>query len=104
MPSRDPEQRKWYGTGRWKVRQRHQMQVEPLCRHCAEWGIVRAAVFADHIEPHRGDRMAFMTGELQSLCRQCHGRKRGEEKRGYRLDIAVDGTPIDFRHSAYGRR
>ncbi|MBV9725745.1 MAG: HNH endonuclease [Gammaproteobacteria bacterium] len=50
----------------------------------------------DHIEPHRGDWTAFMTGDLHSLCEPCHkSAKRQIELRGYRYDLGLDGYPTD---------
>jgi hypothetical protein len=101
MPSSNPEHRKWYGLGAWKKRQRLQMQAEPTCRRCAEVGVVRAAVIADHINPNWVTWDQFLGAELASLCRACHGRKRQEERLGYRLDIDESGLPRDKRHPTF---
>ena len=76
-----------------------QLASEPLCRFCAAKGITTVATVADHIEPHRGDRQAFLTNALQSLCKTCHdGDKQREERRGFNSSIGQDGWPIDARH------
>jgi hypothetical protein len=71
---------------------------------CLDHGRVMPATIADHIEPHRGDWNAFMTGPLQSLCKQHHdSAKRTQELRGYSTEIGPDGWPVDPRHPAYRR-
>ena len=91
--------RDWYGLGRWKNKQRHQMRSHPLCKRCLEKGLVVAAVIADHIKPHKGNWNEFWLGSLQSLCRTCHeSSKKYEEHRGYRADIGEDGLPTDPMH------
>jgi 5-methylcytosine-specific restriction endonuclease McrA len=75
------------------------LRQQPLCKFCLERGIVTAANVVDHVTPHRGNRNAFVTGELQSLCEPCHNSaKRQIEVRGYRTDIGLDGFPTDPRH------
>ncbi|MBX9745885.1 MAG: HNH endonuclease [Hyphomonadaceae bacterium] len=50
----------------------------PLCRHCLDIGVVRAATVVDHIDPHRGDKRKFWRrANWQSLCETCHNRKTG---------------------------
>ena len=76
-----------------------QLRRHPLCAFCLAQGHVEAATVVDHVEPHRGDRNAFMTGPLQSLCKPCHdSRKQQVEDHGYADDVGVDGAPIDPRH------
>ena len=63
---------------------------------------------ADHVQSHRGNWTAFMTGELQSLCKACHDRK-SERERGViagRLERGCDerGWPLDKRHPAWIER
>jgi 5-methylcytosine-specific restriction protein A len=94
--------RDWYGAYRWKQRARAQMRLHPLCKRCAEKGLVIRAVIADHVIPHRGDWNAFWLGALQSLCRSCHeSSKKYEEQRGFRSDIGEDGWPTDPNHPTY---
>lgn len=59
----------------WAERRTDQLIREPFCRECAKRGLRVPATDADHIEPHRGDVVKFMTGLLQSLCHSCHSRK-----------------------------
>ncbi|HEY2531223.1 MAG TPA: HNH endonuclease [Xanthobacteraceae bacterium] len=91
----------FYKTSRWQRLRRLQLRQEPLCKFCLERGIVTAAIVVDHVQPHRGDWTAFVTGELQSLCEPCHKSvKREIELRGYRTDIGLDGLPTDANHPA----
>jgi len=66
---------------------------------------VVVATVADHVEPHHGDWNLFLTGELSSLCRQCHEDTKGfVERHGYYPDIGLDGWPVDPRHPSNRRR
>jgi 5-methylcytosine-specific restriction endonuclease McrA len=95
----------WYDTQAWKRRRRYQLRIEPLCRMCKDRGLVVAARVVDHVEPHRGSYNLFVLGSLQSLCTDCHDRrKRIEEIRGYGLDCDESGWPIDPRHPVYRDR
>ena len=85
---------RWYSDMSWKRRARAQMRREPFCRMCGS-----IATVADHIVPHRGDLRAWQKGELQSLCRDCHERKKKtEEHRGFVPGVGVDGYPTDSNH------
>src|SRR5260370_39994605 len=44
---------------------RLQLKAEPLCKFCLVRGIVTVANTVDHVEPHRSDWTAFVTGKLQ---------------------------------------
>jgi len=51
------------------------------------------------VTPHRGDRTAFCTGALQSLCDPCDKSTKAQiEQRGYACDAGFDGLPIDPNH------
>ena len=65
----------FYGSHAWRVIAADQLRLYPTCAHCGAWADV-----ADHVVPHRGDRLAFLFGELVSLCRDCH-RQRVAERR-----------------------
>ena len=45
-----------YDTARWRRVRAYQLQIEPLCRMCAEQGRTTPANVVDHVEPHRGRR------------------------------------------------
>jgi 5-methylcytosine-specific restriction protein A len=98
LPPQAQPSASWYGLQRWRKRAAHQMRTHPLCAQCAADGRVTAASVADHNPPHNGDWNAFRLGPLQSLCADCHGRKRGNDTRGYRSAIGDDGLPIDPNH------
>lgn len=63
----------------WAERRTDQLIREPFCRECGKHGLRVPATDVDHIEPHRGDVVRFMTGPLQSLCHSCHSRKTMQE-------------------------
>ena len=88
-----------YRTSRWLKKRDYQLTHEPLCRLCVQLGRETPATVADHIVPHRGDEIAFWTGELQSLCSTCHdGAKQEQERTGHLRGGHVDGTPADPLH------
>ena len=85
---------KWYSTARWARIRKHQLLQHPLCKYCAERGIVT----------HHGNVNRFWLGPFQSLCKSCHdSTKRFVELRGFRPDIGLDGWPLDPRHPVYSR-
>jgi 5-methylcytosine-specific restriction enzyme A len=91
----------FYKTARWqRLRKLQVMQHQhALWKFCLERGIVTVANVVDHVVPHLGDRTAFVTGKLQSLCEPGHkSAKRQIELHGYRIDIGLDGYPADPNH------
>jgi 5-methylcytosine-specific restriction enzyme A len=93
---------RWYNTRRWKTRSTRQLREHPLCNICACLGKATRATVADHVVPHHGDWNAFITGELQSLCKPCHDNvKTKNERLGYNPQIGVDGLPLDPNHPVY---
>jgi len=89
--------RSWYELERWRRLRRMQLRAEPLCRMCLERdGRVVVATVADHVEPHRGDWNAFLTGRLQSLCARCHSTEKRMIERGKpRPTVGPDGWRIE---------
>jgi len=84
----------WYANRRWRRKRKHQLQREPLCRHCLNRGVIEPATEVDHIEPHKGDKHKFWHGEVQSLCESCHSRKTAaEEGRTPKPAVSVTGAP-----------
>jgi 5-methylcytosine-specific restriction protein A len=52
----------------------------PLCRLCAEAGLIVAGQVVDHITPHRGvEALRLARDNLQTLCKPCHDRKTATE-------------------------
>jgi 5-methylcytosine-specific restriction enzyme A len=96
--------REWYRSERWRQRAKAQINAEPLCAQCLADDKITAASVADHNPPHNGVWNAFRLGPLQSLCAECHARKRGLDLHGYRWDIGDDGLPIDPNHPFNSRR
>jgi hypothetical protein len=56
-----------YSSARWLRIRQHQLREHPLCKHCAEIGMVEPATICDHVEPHHGDLNKFWSGPFQSL-------------------------------------
>lgn len=67
-----------------------------------ERGILKPADVVDHIEPHRGDRTAFWTGALQSLCHPCHSSTKQRMEAGKHAGCDADGTPLAPGHHWHG--
>lgn len=86
----------WYGTAQWKRRRQAQLDAEPLCWMCKRDGRVTVATVADHDPPHRGDRTAFFTGPLKSLCKRHHDSEKKVLEAGKVIRrISVDGWPVE---------
>ena len=84
-----------YADRKWRSKRAAQLQREPLCRYCERMGRITAATIADHIEPHRGDKVKFWRGALQSLCAECHSSaKQREESGSAPKGCDVDGWPV----------
>ncbi len=65
-----------YHTSEWRRLSREHLLQHPFCI-C---GCGRVAELVDHRIPHRGDpALAFDRNNLQSMTRQCHGRKTASE-------------------------
>jgi 5-methylcytosine-specific restriction protein A len=76
-----------------------QLRAHPLCAFCLASGELVPARVADHIVKHNGDARLFYENELQSLCWNCHERrKKSIETLGYDKTIGVDGWPVDPLH------
>lgn len=88
--------RSWYQLEVWRRRRRRHLMQHPVCVMCASNGLAVAATVADHIKPHCGNWIAFLTEPLQSLCKPCHDSdKRFVDLNGYqRIAIGADGWPL----------
>jgi hypothetical protein len=69
-----------------------------LCEWCEARGLYTLATIAHHLVPHRGDPVLFWSGELVSLCKECHDSDaQAIEKGGQpKQTIGVDGWPVIF--------
>lgn len=91
-----------YHTARWLRLRKQQLAKQPLCEMCAARGKVTAANTVDHKVEHKGDLELFFSGELASLCANCHsGAKQQIERIGYSDEIGADGWPVDPRNPAF---
>jgi 5-methylcytosine-specific restriction endonuclease McrA len=84
----------FYTTRYWLRRRRLQLRAHPLCKFCADNGLVVRATIVDHVEPHRGDWDKFVLGPLQSLCESCHNSTKQRFEHG-RPGVDADGWPLD---------
>jgi 5-methylcytosine-specific restriction protein A len=99
-PQLIPAERRYF-TQAWHKKAAAQLRREPLCRMCAQKGLVVAATVADHLLGHRDGESwdEFILAPLQSLCASCHSRlKQGIERRGFDTTIGADGWPTDPAH------
>lgn len=73
-----------YKSKRWRDARLRHLGREPLCRACAEVGVVTAATVVDHVIPHRGDLTLFWdASNYASLCHPCHGKKQAADLRDH---------------------
>jgi len=92
--------RKLYDLSAWRGEhgaRRAQLNRQPLCERCLEYGLVVSAEAVDHKIPHKGNRTLFLDpANHASLCTPCHsGDKQREEKGGVaRQRIGADGWPM----------
>lgn len=81
-----------YGTARWqRLRLKVIARDGAVCRICGcltttgRTGSRSAEV--DHIKPHKGsDALFWDEGNLQTLCKACHGSVKARLERGNRLE------------------
>ncbi|WP_199085455.1 HNH endonuclease [Bosea sp. ASV33] len=76
----ESETRRLYWTARWRAIAKDQLAREPLCATCLVEDRVTPATVCDHVEPHRGDVVAFWTNARQSLCTSCHSSAKQAEE------------------------
>ena len=71
-------------TGRWQKARLTFLGRHPLCKHCADEGLIRAATVVDHIIARKGDQVLFWdTTNWQPLCKPHHDRKTASEDGGF---------------------
>ena len=70
----------FYGTKEWKTLRRYKLFLNPLCEHCKEKDIIKYAVDVDHIiDIQKDPTLRLDIINLQSLCKECHGKKTYSE-------------------------
>jgi hypothetical protein len=92
-----------YDSSRWRRQRRLQLRLHPLCQQCELEKRLAVATIVHHEFQHHGDRTKFFMSPLMSLCAPCHDRiMQGKEKRGFDVQIGVDGYPTDVeKHPFY---
>ena len=71
-------------TYKWSKARKSFLEKNPLCVHCQQQGIVKAAEVVDHIIPHKGDQKLFWDKtNWQPLCKKCHDRKTVAQDGGF---------------------
>ena len=70
-----------YNSGRWRRLRLIQLNKEPLCAIHKQRDEIVAATVVDHIIAIQDGGKAWNEDNLQSLCKSCHNRKSGKEKR-----------------------
>ena len=96
------ERDRLYRTQRWLRLRRYQLRIQPLCEKCKEKGLTVEADVVHHVIPHKGNKVLFYTGKLQSLCTHCHdGITQQQERYGFTNDIGDDGWPSDCNHPVH---
>lgn len=86
----------------WQRLRLVQLGNEPLCRHCYARHILTPAVEVDHVVPINvaPDRRLDIDN-LQSLCKDCHGRKtlaerkRAQDRRRATIEARADGESVE---------
>ena len=75
---RGPRQSAWrrgYDAD-WSELRTYHLLCEPMCRSCADRGVVRQAKVVDHIESiNQHPELRLVDTNLQSLCWPCHNAK-----------------------------
>lgn len=77
----------FYNSRTWKRMRIMHLNSEPLCRDCGT-----AAQMVDHIQPIHLGGEPLDDSNLQSLCNQCHAKKRGAEGAARRKKNDEDRT------------
>lgn len=81
--SRKTEHYAWYNLWIWRGPRGLRMQIlqrDPICRECADKGLVVPSTQVDHIVPHAGNWQRFTDPlNLVGLCASCHSAKTRRE-------------------------
>lgn len=74
------DERKFYGSQRWRETSERHRKQEPFCRQCQSEGRISLAAITDHITPIRQGGARWDASNFQSLCRRCDQQKRRRER------------------------
>ena len=76
----------FHHTTQWRAIRKIKLNMNPLCEHCQNRNVIKAALIVDHIIPIQfGGEKTNLTN-LQSLCRSCDNRKAGQDSHIYKQD------------------
>jgi 5-methylcytosine-specific restriction protein A len=77
----------WYHTTTWRKLRMSVLQDNPLCVHCLDKGVSKAARVVDHIKqvskgitPAEREALMWDINNLQPLCDTCHNIKSAKER------------------------
>ena len=70
-----------YNRAEWIKLRNKVRELEPLCRHCKEKGIIKPTQVIDHILPISQGGEPYDIENLQGLCNICHNRKTALENK-----------------------
>ncbi len=68
-----------YKSYQWKKLREQFVALNPLCKHCDNYGIVTAGKIVDHIIEIEDGGNWFDINNLQHLCQSCHNAKTARE-------------------------
>lgn len=89
---------KLYGR-RWRKLRARFLATKPLCKMCADIGMVELAIDVDHITPHKGNVQLFWDwSNLQGLCKHHHQSTKARIERSGEFGCGADGVPLDPGH------
>ena len=71
----------FYSSPAWKKLRKMYREKHPLCRHCAEAGIITPSKHVDHIVPIAKGGEALSWENLQALCLRCHAKKTQADRK-----------------------
>lgn len=97
------EYKNLYNSKQWQRLRYYQLLKHPLCKFCADLGLITNARIVDHIQPHKGDEsLMFNADNLQSLCKSCHDKVKATiERKGYLIGSNLNGMPHDTNSHWY---
>ena len=70
-----------YNRAGWIKLRNKMRELEPLCRHCKQNGIITPTQVIDHIQPISKGGEPYDMENLQGLCAKCHNKKTAIENK-----------------------